>query len=110
MPVISAPVPCVAVQCTFALSGHLMHAFTFVQRLRSWYCDASSLPPSLPRSVHRPSLPTVQMQKRLQQVKESASSPISQADFLDALRKVNPSVGKADLDRFQVWMNEFGSA
>jgi hypothetical protein len=51
-----------------------------------------------------------QMQKRLQQVKESASSPISQADFLDALRKVNPSVGKADLDRFQLWMNEFGSA
>jgi hypothetical protein len=34
----------------------------------------------------------------------------SQKDFMDSLRKVNPSVGKADLERFQVWMNEFGSA
>ncbi len=50
------------------------------------------------------------MQKRMQQVKESATSPISQSDFLDALRKVNPSVGKGDLERFAQWMEEYGSA
>ncbi len=69
-----------------------------------WHEHARFLSP-LPSTLVCP-----QMQKRMQQVKESASSPISQADFLDALRKVNPSVGKSDLDRFAQWMEEFGSA
>ena len=55
-------------------------------------------------------LPLNEVQQQMKSMKESVSSPITQADFLDALKKVNPSVGKGDLDRFQKWMDEFGSA
>lgn len=46
---------------------------------------------------------------RLHQHRVCALSPTAQRDFLDSLKKVNPSVGKADLERYRLWMDEFGS-
>jgi len=36
-------------------------------------------------------------------------TPITRAEFLTAISRVKPSVGKQDLKRFEEWMNEFGS-
>jgi katanin p60 ATPase-containing subunit A1 len=35
--------------------------------------------------------------------------PITKADFEEALTRVSASVGKQDLEKYQQWMNEFGS-
>jgi len=39
-----------------------------------------------------------------------ADVPVTQDDFLDALRNVSKSVGVDDLQKFSDWMKEFGSA
>jgi len=36
--------------------------------------------------------------------------PISRADFDDALSRVQSSVGKHDLSKYDKWMQEFGSS
>jgi katanin p60 ATPase-containing subunit A1 len=35
---------------------------------------------------------------------------VGQKDFVDALKKINKSVGKEDLERYEKWVEEFGSA
>lgn len=40
---------------------------------------------------------------------QDMDEPLSQADFLEALRNVSKSVGTEDLQRFSDWMKEFGS-
>lgn len=40
---------------------------------------------------------------------EIQKSPVSNADFAEALRKVCPSVNTADLEKHQKWMAEYGS-
>ena len=41
--------------------------------------------------------------------KSDVDNPITKADFEDALNRVASSVGAADLEKYQQWMNEFGS-
>ena len=36
--------------------------------------------------------------------------PVTKQDFVDALVKCNKSVSKEDLDKYEKWMEEFGSA
>jgi len=42
--------------------------------------------------------------------KEEMDSPITQADFDEAMGRVHPSVGKNDLGKYEKWMQEFGSS
>ncbi|KAK7603768.1 hypothetical protein V9T40_003767 [Parthenolecanium corni] len=41
--------------------------------------------------------------------REELDLPVSAQDFRDALAKCNKSVSKEDLDKYEKWMNEFGS-
>ena len=41
--------------------------------------------------------------------KDELDLPTSAADFDEALQKVNKSVSKGDLEKYESWMNEFGS-
>ncbi|XP_023213591.1 katanin p60 ATPase-containing subunit A-like 1 [Centruroides sculpturatus] len=41
--------------------------------------------------------------------KEELELPVSPADFEEAIRKINKSVSKEDLERYEKWMAEFGS-
>lgn len=50
------------------------------------------------------------MQAALKEQKDALQSAVSRDDFLLALSKVNKSVSETDLQRFQDWMDEFGSA
>ena len=47
------------------------------------------------------------------QIKNLAKSeldmPVTKQDFLEALQKCNKSVSKEDLDKYEKWMEEFGS-
>ena len=36
--------------------------------------------------------------------------PVTMEDFLDAVTKCNKSVSKEDLDKYEKWMEEFGSS
>ena len=50
------------------------------------------------------------MQLMLKQQKEQLyGTAVSMDDLLLALKKVNKSVSKDDLERYVEWMNEFGS-
>lgn len=42
--------------------------------------------------------------------KEELDLPVTMQDFIEALEKCNKSVSKEDLDRYDKWMNEFGSS
>ena len=42
--------------------------------------------------------------------REEMEQPITQSDFMEALQRVQSSVGKNDLDRYDKWMQEFGSS
>jgi katanin p60 ATPase-containing subunit A1 len=42
--------------------------------------------------------------------KEELDLPVSHQDFSDAVAKCNKSVCQEDLDKYEQWMNEFGSA
>ena len=42
--------------------------------------------------------------------REEMEQPITQADFVEALSRVQSSVGKNDLDKYERWMQEFGSS
>ena len=42
--------------------------------------------------------------------REQMEQPITQEDFMEALHKVQSSVGKNDLDRYDKWMQEFGAS
>mmetsp|Transcript_22450 Transcript_22450/g.39721 ORF Transcript_22450/g.39721 Transcript_22450/m.39721 type:complete len:554 (-) Transcript_22450:6-1667(-) len=41
---------------------------------------------------------------------EEFEEPITQSDFLEACKKIQSSVGKEDLKKYDEWMKEFGSA
>ncbi|XP_064605147.1 LOW QUALITY PROTEIN: katanin p60 ATPase-containing subunit A1-like [Liolophura sinensis] len=41
--------------------------------------------------------------------KEELILPVSMADFEEAMNKVSKSVSKADLEKYEAWMKEFGS-
>ena len=61
--------------------------------------------------VRKKGLVGTDMQKALMENKEQLSdSSVKMKDFLLALSKVNKSVGKEDLRRYNEWMKEFGSA
>ncbi len=49
-----------------------------------------------------------------EQIKQLSSNeldtPLLKEDFEIALSKISPSVSKADIDKFEKWMKEFGSA
>ena len=42
--------------------------------------------------------------------REEMEQPITHADFIEALQRVQSSVGKNDMDRYDKWMQEFGSS
>uniref|UniRef100_A0A7S2SSB0 Katanin p60 ATPase-containing subunit A1 n=1 Tax=Rhizochromulina marina TaxID=1034831 RepID=A0A7S2SSB0_9STRA len=50
------------------------------------------------------------MQRELIQNKAALNTAVTQEDFILALKKVSKSVGQADLETYQKWMDEFGSA
>lgn len=41
---------------------------------------------------------------------EISKDPVAMCDFTEALKKVQPSVSQADIQRHQKWFAEFGSA
>lgn len=41
--------------------------------------------------------------------KEELELPVSPGDFEEAIRKINKSVSKEDLEKYEKWMAEFGS-
>ena len=41
--------------------------------------------------------------------KEELNQPTTMQDFEEAIKKVSKSVGKEDLEKYEKWMNEFGS-
>jgi len=45
-----------------------------------------------------------------QMKKEDMDSPITQQDFDEALNRVQSSVGKNDMEKYEKWMKEFGSS
>lgn len=51
-----------------------------------------------------------QMQQLLQSDKKELHTAVTQQDFVLALSKVNKSVSDQDLQKFEDWMKEFGSA
>mmetsp|Transcript_88096 Transcript_88096/g.247703 ORF Transcript_88096/g.247703 Transcript_88096/m.247703 type:complete len:610 (+) Transcript_88096:130-1959(+) len=46
---------------------------------------------------------------KMQMLKDEVDVPVTQSDFLEALRNVQKSVGTDDLQHFSDWMKEFGS-
>merc|ERR1712142_82258 len=42
--------------------------------------------------------------------KNELDLPVTKQDFLDAMSKCNKSVSKEDLDKYEKWMEEFGSS
>ena len=61
-------------------------------------------------SARKQGLRKEEMQNMLKQQKTALNTAVSQADFKEALGKVNRSVSDADLLRYSEWMAEFGSA
>ncbi|KAA0172046.1 hypothetical protein FNF28_00363 [Cafeteria roenbergensis] len=55
-------------------------------------------------------LPLAEFALRVKAVQEETKPPVTQQDLEDALRKCSSSVGGSDLERFEKWMDEFGSA
>jgi len=51
-----------------------------------------------------------EMQKYLEKNKDDLGGAVTQSDFVSALKKVGRSVGDADLDKYDRWFNDFGSA
>lgn len=41
--------------------------------------------------------------------KEELELPVSAEDFKEAIKKINKSVSKEDLEKYEKWMAEFGS-
>lgn len=50
-----------------------------------------------------------QFQALVKEKKDELDGAVSQQDLLLALSKVSKSVGESDLQRYQSWMNEYGS-
>lgn len=50
-----------------------------------------------------------QFQALVKAKKDELDCAVSQQDLLSALSKVSKSVGEGDLQRYQAWMNEYGS-
>merc|ERR1719183_471545 len=46
---------------------------------------------------------------QIAQMKNELNTPVTQSDFVEALKNVNKSVGTEDLQKFADWMKEFGS-
>merc|ERR1739838_238277 len=42
--------------------------------------------------------------------KDELDMPVTKQDFLEAVQKCNKSVSKEDLDKYEKWMEEFGSS
>jgi len=49
------------------------------------------------------------MQKLLMQQQDLLASAVTQEDFEIALSKISPSVSEVDLEKYQEWMDTFGS-
>lgn len=45
-----------------------------------------------------------------QLAKEEVDLPVSNQDFIEAISRCNKSVSRADLDKYEKWMTEFGSS
>lgn len=59
----------------------------------------------------REKLQGMEMQRALMANKEQLrASAVTQADFLAALAKISKSVGSQDLEKYNLWVKEFGSA
>jgi katanin p60 ATPase-containing subunit A1 len=41
--------------------------------------------------------------------KEAMTEPVTQGDFVQAIAKINPSVGERDVQRHEKWLREYGS-
>lgn len=59
--------------------------------------------------VDDPSERIRRMREENAKAETEGTPPITNQDLLHALRKVRPSVGAQDLDRFRTWERDFGS-
>jgi katanin p60 ATPase-containing subunit A1 len=44
-----------------------------------------------------------------QMQKEEMDLPVTKADFEEAVSKIQPSVNKTDIEKYEKWMAEYGS-
>jgi SpoVK/Ycf46/Vps4 family AAA+-type ATPase len=51
----------------------------------------------------------MEIQKLVREQKENLTNPVTQADFLEAIKKVKGSVSETDLERYTKWMEEYGA-
>ena len=51
-----------------------------------------------------------QHKDNIQELQAEIQQPLTQEDFLEAIRNVNKSVNQAQLDEYSQWMAEFGSS
>eukprot|EP00903_Cladosiphon_okamuranus_P008513 g8177.t1 len=51
-----------------------------------------------------------EIQKHVMEMKDELAAAVTMEDFRSSLRKVSKSVGQSDLDKYDEWMKEFGSA
>ncbi|CAM9938849.1 unnamed protein product [Pylaiella littoralis] len=51
-----------------------------------------------------------EIQKHVMEMKEELAAAVTMEDFQTSLRKVSKSVGQGDLEKYDEWMKEFGSA
>lgn len=45
----------------------------------------------------------------MKKFEQEVNVPLTKQDFLEALKNVNKSVGKEDIKKYEVWMNQFGT-
>jgi len=51
-----------------------------------------------------------QHKDNIQELQSEIQQPLTQDDFLEAIRNVNKSVNQSQLDEYSQWMAEFGSS
>ena len=69
------------------------------------------MPVGRPRpQSHQPWLTRCSASVRLRAVPEELDIPTSAEDFRIALSRISPSVSASDIQRYEKWMEEFGSA
>jgi len=54
-------------------------------------------------------LNATQLRKHMSAATDDVATPVAQAEFLAALKKVHCSVSGNDLKRFDTWMDTYGS-
>ena len=60
-------------------------------------------------AARKAGLNATQLRNHMSKATEDVAAPVTENDFLDALKKVQSSVSGSDLKRFENWMETYGS-